>query len=94
MSDKMSDKTLIPEEGKLIGKIAHYFGNIGVGIIDLSDDLKIGDNIRIVGSEADFEQPVESMEIDLKQVKDAKSGQSVGLKVKEKVREGFKVYKL
>lgn len=81
-------------EGKLIGEITHYFSNIGVGIINLSAPLAEGDEIRIVGGEnTDFNQKVESMQIDHKEVKKAKKGDSVGLKVSEKVREGYRVYK-
>ena len=82
------------EEGKLIGKVTHYFSKIGVAVIELSDTLKLGDTIRILGGETDFEQVVESMEIERKKVQEAKAGESVGLKVSQKVREGYKVYKL
>jgi translation elongation factor EF-Tu-like GTPase len=82
------------EEGKLIGKITHYFGKIGVAVIKLKDTLKVGDTIRIVGGEIDFNQTVESMEIEHQKINEAKAGQSVGLKVAQKVREGYKVYKL
>ena len=81
-------------EGKLIGKITHYFGNIGVAVIELSGTLKVGDTIRIVGGETDFEQNVESMEIEHEKVKEGKKGKSVGLKVDQKVHEGYKVYKV
>jgi len=83
-----------PEEGQLVGEITHYFGNIGVAVIELSDTLKVGDNIRIIGGEADFTQNVESMEAEHKKVEEAKKGDSIGLKVDQKVREGYKVYKL
>jgi len=83
-----------PEEGKLIGKVTHYFSKIEVAVIELSDVLKTGDTIRIVGGETDFNQVVESMEIERQKVKEAKAGDSVGLKVSQKVREGYKVYKL
>lgn len=83
------------EEGKLIGKITHYFSNIGVCVIDLSGVLKEGDTIRVVGGEnTDFTQAVDSMQIEHEKVKTAKKGDSVGLKIKEKVREGYKVYKV
>lgn len=85
-------KTL--EEGQLIGRVTHYFGNIGVAVIELTDALKIGDSIRIVGGETDFTQTVESMEVEHKKVEEAKAGESIGLKVEEKVREGYKVYKV
>ena len=83
------------EEGKLIGKITHYFSNIGVCVIDLLSILKEGDTIRIVGGEnTDFTQAVDSMQVEHEKVKKAKKGDSVGLKIKEKVREGYKVYKV
>ncbi|MCD6500578.1 hypothetical protein J7K42_01000 [bacterium] len=83
------------EEGKLIGKITHYFDKIEVAVIELSAPLSVGDTIRIVGGEAtDFTQKVESMEMEHEKIQKAKKGDSVGLKVKEKVREGYKVYKV
>lgn len=90
----MPNEEPLPEEGKLIGKITHYFGNIEVAVIELSDTLKVGDNIRIVGGETDFTQIIDSMEVEHKKVEEAKKGDSVGLKVGQKVREGYKVYKL
>ena len=81
------------EEGKLIGKVTHYFGKIGVAVIKLSDTLKVGDNIRVVGGEVDFTQPIDSMEVDHKKIQEGKKGDSVGLKISQKVREGYKVYK-
>jgi len=90
----MPNEEPLLEEGKLIGKVTHYFGNIGVTVLELSDTLKVGDTIRIVGGETDFTQTVESMEIEHKKVNEAKAGDSVGLKVSQKVREGYKVYKL
>ena len=83
------------EEGKLIGKVVHYFDKIGVAVVKLDDKLKIGDTIRIQGGEAtDFTQQVKSMEVEHKKITEAKKGDEVGMKVKEKVREGYKVYKL
>lgn len=81
-------------EGELIGKITHYFGNIGVAVIELEEELNVGDTIRIIGGEADFNQQVESMENEHKKVKSAKKGDSVGMKVNEKVHEGYKVYRV
>lgn len=83
------------EQGKLIGKITHYFSNIGVAVINLEGVLSAGDEIRIVGGEeTDFNQTVDSMEVDHKKVDKAKKGDDVGMKVSERVREGYKVYKL
>lgn len=86
----------MPEiEGKLIGKITHYFDKIEVMVIELMESLKAGDTIRIIGGEStDFEQEVGSMEVEHKKIKQGKKGESVGLEAKEKVREGYKVYKV
>ncbi len=81
-------------EGKIIGRVSHYFSKIGVAIIELSDVLKVGETIRIVGGETDFNQQVESMEIEHQKVQTAKAGDSIGLKTDQKVREDYKVYKL
>jgi translation elongation factor EF-Tu-like GTPase len=88
------NKKLKMEEGKLIGKVIHYFGKIGVAIVQLEDILKIGDTIKIVGGKVDFTQTVDSMEVDHKKVNEAKAGELVGLKVIQKVKEGYKIYKL
>lgn len=82
------------EEGKLIGKISHYFGNISVAVIDLSDTLKVGEKIKVTGGETEFTQEVTSMEVDHKKVDSAKKGDSVGFKVDQKVRDGYKVFKI
>lgn len=90
----MPEETFPPKEGKLIGKVTHYFSKIGVAVIELSDTLKVGESIRIVGGETDFEQAVESMETERQKIETAKAGDAVGLKVSQKVREGYKVYKI
>ena len=83
------------KEEKPIGKITHYFSNIEVAVLDLTSPLKTGDTIRVVGGqETDFEQEVESMQVDHKEVKSAKKGDSVGMKIKEKVHEGYRVFKI
>lgn len=80
-------------EEKQIGKVTHYFGKIGVAVIKLEDTLKVGDTIRIIGGETDFKQAVDSIEVEHKKVKEANRGETVGLKVMQKVKEGYKVYK-
>ena len=82
------------EEGKLIGRVSHYFSKIGVAVIDLSDSLKTGDAIKIVGGETDFTQTIESMQAEHQNIEEAKAGDSIGVKVIQKVREDYKVYKV
>ena len=77
-----------------IGAVTHYFSRISVAVIELTDEISVGDKIQIMGSTTNFEQPVKSMQIEHEDVTKARSGQSIGLKVTERVREGDRVYKI
>jgi len=78
-----------------IGVVEHYFAKINVAAIKITNGkLKIGDTIAIKGSTTDFEQKVESMEIDRQKIEEANAGDEIGIKVIERVREGDKVYKI
>jgi putative protease len=76
------------------GRITHYFSGISVAVADLEAPLAVGDRILIRGSTTDLEQVVESMQIEHKDVQTAKAGQSIGLKVKDRVRENDIIYKI
>lgn len=80
-------------EKKVIGKVKHFFKKIGVAIVELTDELKVGDKIEIKGTSTSFEQIVGSMQIEKNNIESARAGQSIGLKVEERVREGDIVYK-
>ena len=79
---------------KVIGQISHYYGHISVGIILLSDALKVGESIHVKGHSEDFNQPVDSMQIEHANVPEAKAGDSIGIKVAQKVHPGDKVFKV
>ena len=81
------------QELKEIGRISHFFTKISVAVIELTSTLSVGDQIVIKGPTTDFEQTVNSMQIEHENVKVAKAGQSIGLKVNERVRENDTVYK-
>lgn len=83
-----------PAEKKLVGKVTHYFTKIEVGVIELSDELKVGDRISIEGATTNVQQTVQSMQIEHKDVQTAKAGDAIGMKVDQRVREGDLVYKL
>ncbi len=80
--------------GKEIGRISSYFSHVGVAAIKLSAALKLGDKVHIKGHTTDFEVPIESMQIERKEVKKAKKGDHIGIKVLEKVRPNDVVYLL
>ena len=77
-----------------IGSISHYYGHISVGIIELTDALNLGDTIHIKGHSSDFNQTVGSMQIEHKEVTEAKAGDFIGIKVDQKAYPHDKVYKV
>ena len=77
---------------KKIGEITHYYTNIGVGIIMLSDALKVGQKVRVMGATTDFEQEIDEMQYNHESIEEGASGQEIGIKVKDKVRDGDEVY--
>ena len=82
------------KEPKPIGVVSNFFDHVSVAAIKLGAALKAGDKIRITGGEeTDFEQVVKSMQIQHEKVEKAKKGDEIGIKVKKKVRKGYKVFK-
>lgn len=77
---------------KKVGKVTHYYGKIGVAIIELEAPLKVGDRIKFESGQNSFEQPVESMQIEHGDIQGAKKGDVIGLKAEQKVGEGTEVY--
>ena len=82
------------DEKKLIGKIIHFFTNINVAVIELSDALKVGDKLSFEGATTNFEQKLDSMQIHNKPVNEARKGDAIGIKVRERVREGDQVFRI
>ncbi len=82
----------MPEE--IIGTVSDFFAHPVVAGIELTASLKVGDKIHIKGHTTDLELVVDSMQIDNVNVSQAKAGDSVGIKVGERVRRGDAVYKV
>jgi putative protease len=82
------------EKLEQIGAIGNYYSKISVAVVDLTGKLEVGDTVRVKGATTDFRQKVESMQIEHANVQTAGPGQSIGLKVTDKVRKGDIVYKV
>ena len=81
------------QEGTVIGKVTHYYDHIGVGVLSLKSPLNVGDAIILKRGEQKFSQIVESLQIDHESVPKAGKGQEVGMKLKERIKEGALVMK-
>lgn len=82
----------MPEE--IIGTVSDFFAHPVVAGIELTASLKVEDKIHIKGHTTDLELVIDSMQINNVNVSQAKAGDSVGIKVGERVRRGDAVYKV
>jgi putative protease len=83
----------MPEEE--VGRISDYFKKIGVAAIEMTKgSLSVGDTIHIHGHTTDFTQTVDSIQVEHLSVSVAKAGDSIGIKVKDAVRDSDIVYKV
>lgn len=84
----------MPKSLEKVGEVTHYFTKIGVAVIDITAPIKIGDRIAVKGMTTNFEQTVDSMQIEGKNIEEAKKGDDIGMKVADRVRKGDVVYRL
>ncbi|MBU2219168.1 hypothetical protein KJ750_00500 [Patescibacteria group bacterium] len=77
-----------------IGKVTHYFDKAMVAVIKLSDKLAVGDKIKIVKGEDEFEMAVESMQVNHQNIDSGKAGEEVAIKTTSPTKEGAVVYKI
>jgi translation elongation factor EF-Tu-like GTPase len=70
-----------------IGTITHYFSHLSVAAVALTDTLRVGDRIHIIGHTTDLEQAVDSMEVEHQSVDSAGPGDDIALAVRDHVRD-------
>ncbi len=81
-------------EEERVGRVVKYFARPQVAAVNLEKELGVGDTIHIKGHTTDFEQTVESMQIENQPVEKASPGDAVGIKVRERVRPNDIVYRI
>ncbi|MBW1860181.1 MAG: translation elongation factor-like protein [Deltaproteobacteria bacterium] len=82
-------------EEEKVGKVQKFFAKPGVAAIEVTDGiLRIGDRLHFKGHTTDFEDTITSMQIEREAIEEAKSGDLIGIKVKDRVRESDTVYKI
>lgn len=77
-----------------VGRITHFYNKIGVAAVEMNDTLMVGNTIHIKGHTTDFEQTVETLQVEHQEIPKAGKGQVIGLKVKDYVREHDVVYRV
>ncbi|OGY23518.1 MAG: hypothetical protein A2172_04115 [Candidatus Woykebacteria bacterium RBG_13_40_15] len=77
-----------------VGTIKHYYDHIGVGVLEVSKTVKVGDKIHLKGKVTDFTQEVSSMQSEHKDIDSAKAKEIVGLKTDQQVEEKDEVFKV
>jgi len=79
-------------EKKPIGEVVHYYGDLKVAVVKFNRKTKVGEKLHFKGATTDFEQTLDSMQFDHKDIDEAAKGKEIGVKVKDKVRAGDEVY--
>ena len=80
--------------GIRIGEVTHFYDRLGVAVLKLREPICVGDTLHLLGHHTDFQQKVESMQIEHRAVTGAGPGQDVAVKVAQKVHPGDAVFKV
>lgn len=80
--------------GVRIGEVTHYFDKISVAVLALTDTIRVGDTVHILGHSTDFQQEVASLQIEHQPVSEAGPGQEAAMHVKQRVHPHDKVFKI
>jgi hypothetical protein len=76
----------------LIGKVTHWYDKIGVAVIELKKELKVGEKVKVQHGEKEFEESIGSMELNHQPIETGKKGQEIAVKFSQKAGEGSLLY--
>ena len=79
---------------KEIGEVIHYYDKAMVAVVKLSGAISLGDMIKVVRGDSEFEMKVESMQVEHESVKSGKAGEEVAIKVSNPTKQGGLLYKI
>ncbi|MBW2544374.1 MAG: translation elongation factor-like protein [Deltaproteobacteria bacterium] len=78
-----------------IGEVMKFFAKPSVAAVKItSGELLAGDTVKFTGHTTDFEDRIDSMEIDNKQIEKATAGDYIGIRVSDRVRPGDEMFKV
>lgn len=79
---------------KEIGIVTHFYDKISVLVVKLTDKISVGDRIKVKRGEEEFEETVESMQVEHENIQSAKKGDEIAIRVSQPTKEGAIVYKV
>ena len=85
------------DEAKLeeIGEVSHYFPHVKAAVVKIKcGSIGLKDKVLIRGQTTNFTQSITSLQLNHRVIQRAAKGKEIGLKVKERVRQGDKLYKI
>ena len=77
-----------------IGRVTHYYDKLNVAVLALTEAIRLGDTVHILGHSTDFRQEVTSLQVERQPVSEARPGQDVALKVAQRVHPHDAVFKI
>ncbi len=80
--------------GIRVGEVTHFYDRLCVAVLKLTEPSRVGDVLHVLGHHTDFQQSVESLQIEHQAVNEAAPGADVALKVTQKVHPGDAVFKI
>ena len=80
--------------GTRVGEITHFYNRLSVAVLKLTEPIRVGDMLHLLGHNTDFRQKLESIQIEHKEVTEAGPGQDVAVTVAQKVHPGDAVFKV
>lgn len=80
-------------KNKELGEVVHYFDKIQVIVVALKGKIKVGDKVKIKRSGEEFEETVNTMQINHVEVAVASKGEEVAIKISRPTKAGAKIYK-
>ena len=79
---------------KEIGTVTHYYDKIGVMVVKLTDKVSVGDKIKVKRGDEEFEETIESMQVEHENIEKAKKGDEIAIKVGSPTKEGAVMYRV
>lgn len=77
---------------KPVGVVTHFYNKIKVAVVKFKEPVKVGEKVLFKGATTNFSQVIASLQYEHEQIKVSKKGQSLGLKVSKRVREGDEIF--